>query len=118
MGSLSDARRELAQVLAQGGLRVTTDPRNLELPCVLVDAPQAMEMVGKAGVAVGHVIQVIGPNPANEDTLDVLLDLVEQVTFLLPWTIQTVRFTSYDAAGKQYPAYVIVTTQTVSRPTC
>jgi len=75
--SLSANRRAIADALAAVvDVPVSIDPRSVNPPCVLVDAPDALEAAGCGWSGVVPV-WVLAPGPGNLDALERLLDLLE-----------------------------------------
>ena len=67
--AIDDLRTSLATIT---GLRVVTDPRNLNSNCVFIDAP-SFEALNNHIVTMTFPVRVIGIGPGNLDTLRPLL---------------------------------------------
>lgn len=60
------------------GLRVVTDPRNLQPNCVLIQAPSFTAFTNDA-VRVTFPVTIVGVGPGNEDALRTILNTVSLV---------------------------------------
>lgn len=60
------------------GLRVVTDPRNLQPNCVLIQAPSFTAWTNDA-VRVTFPVTIVGVGPGNEDALRTILNTVSLV---------------------------------------
>lgn len=60
------------------GLRVVTDPRNLQPNCVLIQAPSFTAFTSDA-VRVTFPVTIVGVGPGNEDALRTILNTVSLV---------------------------------------
>jgi hypothetical protein len=110
--ALISLRETLAEAIAEGvpSLRVTTDPRNANPPCVLVSLPELRQISNVAGSGVLHVdvdvpINLLAVGPANDDAAKWLLGKVLPVMFAVN---ARDAVPARDAeTGELLPAYVI-----------
>jgi hypothetical protein len=96
MTGLLAATEDLVETLRAGGVRVTMDSRNLNLPTVLVVPPVFVGDSNLGGLAT-FTLYLVTRGPANLDawkSLDLLLD---QVVSLVD--VREIRPTSYDVEG-------------------
>jgi len=105
MGSLAATREELVEALAATGLRVVTDVRNINPPCVLVGVPFAIEAAALdwCNVAMQYPVSVVAPPPGNDDAIAWLLDHLPAVMKAVSGT--TADPTIIDVGDVQLPAY-------------
>lgn len=74
---------ELAAELTAAGITATVDPRNLNLPCVLIPPPRRTYDVG-CGYTAGWELWALVPGPGNADAFRLVDELADQVAKVLP----------------------------------
>ena len=85
------------------GLRVFNDPRNLNVPCALVEAP-TIDMASNVVADMQFRVVIIGIGIGDKRTMDQLLDLADLVREAkIGLTAATPTTVSY--GGADYPAY-------------
>lgn len=100
----NEAIDDLATTLATiSGLRVVTDPRNLNSNCVFIDAPSFQAMNNHV-VTMTFPVRVIGIGPGNLDALRPLLSISAS---LLEKNVAVISGNPALAAigGQEFPAY-------------
>jgi hypothetical protein len=105
-----------ARLTAAGVERVTTDPRNVSPPCVLVGLPQRLT---RAGCGLEGVIPVheIAAGPGNADAVGWLLDTAEQVAAVVPCSsVEPGSYSPDPGAPGTLPAYVATTAINTAPP--
>lgn len=85
------------------GLRVFDDPRNINVPCCLVEAP-AIEMASNVVADMEFRVVIVGMGTGDNRTLDQLLDLADLVR-AAQIGLTSARPTTVDYGGAAYPAY-------------
>lgn len=105
MGLGFDAMQSLADELVDRGIRATADPRNANVPCVLVTPPARTYDLAEGWSATWQLV-ALAPGPANADAALVLDELVDAVAELLPLTTVTYRGYPIDELG-DLPAAVM-----------
>lgn len=85
------------------GLRVFDDPRNINVPCCLVEAP-AIEMATNVVADMEFRVVIVGMGTGDNRTLDQLLDLADLVR-AAQIGLTSARPTTVDYGGAAYPAY-------------
>jgi len=90
------ATEALVDTLRAGGVRVTMDSRNLNLPTVLVVPPAFVGDANLGGLAT-FTLFVVTRGPANLDAWKSLDSLLAQVVALVD--VREVRPSSYDVDG-------------------
>lgn len=113
MFDLNGARQDLATVLETGGIKATTDPRNVNAPMVVVGLPTITEWIGACVVNIDIPITAVAPGPGNLDAVEWLLDTVAALLELFPFSLASP--TSFEAVPGQQPlsAYALVVTTQV-----
>ena len=104
MSALQDARVELAGKVAAEGLRVVTDPRDVNPPCVLIGPPATIVRRAGCGLEAAVPVLIIAPPPGNEDALVWQLDTLEVLYSVLP-AVTDAAATVVAVAGADAPAY-------------
>lgn len=105
MGLGFDAMTSLADELTDRGVRATADPRNANVPCVLVTPPARTYDLATGWTATWTLV-ALAPGPANADAALCLDDLVDQVAQLLPLVTVSYRGYPIDELG-DLPAAVM-----------
>jgi hypothetical protein len=85
------------------GLRVFDDPRNINVPCVVVEAPSIM-MASNVVADMQFRVIIVGQGTGDNRTLDQLLDLADLVREAQIGLTEA-RPTTIDYGGQAYPAY-------------
>lgn len=96
MTGLMVATEEMVETLRAGGVRVTMDSRNLNLPTVLVVPPTFVGDSNLGGLAT-FTLYAITRAPANLDAWKSLDGLLAQVLTVLD--VREIRPTEYDVDG-------------------
>lgn len=79
-----DAWEGFSQTLITGGVsNVILDARNIQAPCVLIDAPTFTGVSGSLW-RFDYQVLVIAPPPGNADALKAMLGVVDQIAGLVP----------------------------------
>lgn len=109
-----DAWEDFAATLTAGGVpNVVTDPRNIQAPCVMVDAPN-LTGISATMWRFDYQVLVLAPAPGNADALRVMLGVVDQITELVPTTTGTPSVFTF-AGGQELPCYRLVCPTTYQR---
>lgn len=85
------------------GLTVFNDPRNINVPCVLVEAPR-IDVVTNVVAHMEFRVIVVGSGVGDNRTLDQLLDLADLVRNAQIGLVEA-RPTTVDYGGASYAAY-------------
>jgi hypothetical protein len=85
------------------GLRVFDDPRNINVPCCIVEAP-SIAMATNVVADMEFRVVIVGMGTGDNRTLDQLLDLADLVREAQIGLTQA-RPTTVDYGGAAYPAY-------------
>ena len=88
------------------GLTVFNDPRNLNVPCALVEAPTIV-MASNVVADMEFRVVIIGLGTGDNRTMDQLLDLADLVREA-QIGLNTARPTTVTYGGADYPAYELV----------
>lgn len=91
MTTLADLRDQLAATLNLAGLRATTDPRNVNPPCVVVELANGTRITGCAYEGTIQV-SVVAPGAGHADAagwLDETTSVVAALTRAQTWTADT-----------------------------
>lgn len=92
-----------------GSVRVTSDPRNINPPCVFVGMPTALDPA-PCGWTGEIRITAIAPGPANEDAGRWLLDVLDEIRSAVMCISATeTAFYPDPSASTGFPAYEIRT---------
>ena len=94
------------------GLRVFDDPRNINVPCCIVEAPSIMMATNVVADMEFRVI-IVGMGTGDNRTLDQLLDLADLVREA-KIGLTAARATTVDYGGATYPAYELTIRTKVS----
>ena len=94
------------------GLTVFNDPRNINVPCVLVEAP-TIEVVTNVVADMEFRVIVIGMGTGDNRTLDQLLDLADLIR-TAQIGLTNARPTTVDYSGATYAAYELTIRTKVS----
>ena len=85
------------------GLTVFNDPRNINVPCVVVEAPSIMMATNVVADMQFRVI-IVGQGTGDNRTLDQLLDLADLIR-AAQIGLTSARPTTVEYGGAAYPAY-------------
>ena len=85
------------------GLRVFDDPRNINVPCCIVEAP-AITMASNVVADMEYRVVIVGMGTGDNRTLDQLLDLADLVR-VAQIGLTAARPTTVSYGGADYPAY-------------
>lgn len=120
MTSLVEERREVAKALMEAGLVVTLDPRNLTPPCVLVDLPETIGAIGRAGRTMDLVILVIGVPSRLAESGEWMIETTEKIMEALVGRTPepAYRSTVDTTQNRNTPCYRVVLRSTVNRSEC
>ena len=100
----NEAIDDLATTLATiSGLRIVTDPRNLNSNCVFIDAPSFSAMNNHI-VTMTFPVRVIGIGPGNLDTLRPLL-AISAALLEKNVTVTSGNPALASIGGQEFPAY-------------
>ena len=94
------------------GLRVFDDPRNINVPCCIVEAPSIM-MTTNVVADMEFRVVVVGLGTGDNRTLDQLLDLADLIRAAKIGLTQA-RPTTVSYGGADYPAYELTLRTKVS----
>lgn len=93
---------------AVSGLRVVSDVRDINVPCVLVDAPSFDMYAGNGNVVkMNFPVKVIGSGPANLSVLRQLLSITSKV-LASEAIVMSGNPTVFSIGGAEYPCYDLV----------
>lgn len=113
MGALNDAYDALVAQIADLGLQVTNDPRNLRPPAVIVDPPTIADINGQI-MRLTFPVVCVAPPPANLDAVRAALNMadviIENVNATLDGDPQI-----YPLGQADLPAYRLTVQLTVRR---
>ena len=116
MGALTDEMRRIVDQLRAAGIRATDDPRQLNLPCVIVGPPSISELdTGSSGLAM-ITAYVVGLPPGNLASWRAIDDLAEQVGRVVD--VELLQPVNYEAeSGKDpLPALQLTWTRQLTWP--
>ena len=85
------------------GLRVFDDPRNINVPCCIVEAPNIM-MATNVVADMEYRVVIVGMGTGDNRTLDQLLDLADLIREA-QIGLTAARATTISYGGADYPAY-------------
>ena len=85
------------------GLTVFNDPRNINVPCAIVEAP-SIEMATNVVADMEFRVVIVGMGTGDNRTLDQLLDLADLVR-AAQIGLTAARPTTVSYGGADYPAY-------------
>ena len=88
------------------GLRVFDDPRNINVPCAIVEAP-SIQMASNVVADMEFRVVIVGMGTGDNRTLDQLLDLADLIREA-QIGLNTARPTTVSYGGADYPAYELV----------
>lgn len=111
---LSDAYDYVVAALEAAGLTVTTDPRNVRPPCVLVEPPTVTAQQNTLLAELEFPIIVAAPGLGNKDATAFLLDTVDEILGAGIGTT-TGGPTVYTIGNQELPAYQLTTTIQIRR---
>jgi hypothetical protein len=93
-------------------LRVFDDPRNINVPCCIVEAPTIM-MASNVVADMEYRVVIVGLGTGDNRTLDQLLDLADLVR-AAQIGLTEARPTTVSYGGADYPAYELTIRTKVS----
>lgn len=105
--TLTAARAELVTKITGTGLRVVTDPRDANPPCVIVGLPAGLTRRNACTIAGTVAVTAVAPPPGNDDAAGWLLDVVDQLAVLVGWTGADPSTWTPTGAGSELPAYTM-----------
>ena len=85
------------------GLTVFNDPRNINVPCAIVEAP-SISVVTNVVADMEFRVVIVGMGTGDNRTLDQLLDLADLIR-AAQIGLTSARPTTVDYGGATYPAY-------------
>jgi hypothetical protein len=88
------------------GLKVFNDPRNINVPCAIVEAP-SIQMASNVVADMEFRVVIVGMGTGDNRTLDQLLDLADLIREA-KIGLNTARPTTVSYGGADYPAYELV----------
>jgi hypothetical protein len=88
------------------GLTVFNDPRNINVPCAIVEAP-SIQMASNVVADMEFRVIIVGMGTGDNRTLDQLLDLADLIREA-EIGLNTARPTTVSYGGADYPAYELV----------
>jgi hypothetical protein len=106
MGVAFDRAGELVAKLAAEGITATLDPRNLNLPCVLIVPPRRTFDL-PCGFTAGWSLWALVPPPGNADAFRALDDLLDAIAAVLPVTAATALAYTTSPDAPPLPAYQV-----------
>lgn len=104
---LNEAIDDLSATLTTiTGLRIVTNPQNINPPCVFIDAP-SFEAWNANIVKLDFPIKIIGSGPANLNALRDLLNITSQV-LAKNVAVKSGQPTLVSLGGQDFPAYSLL----------
>jgi hypothetical protein len=88
------------------GLTVFNDPRNINVPCAIVEAP-SIEMASNVVADMEFRVVIVGMGTGDNRTLNQLLNLADLIREA-EIGLNTARPTTVSYGGADYPAYELV----------
>ena len=102
----------VTQLQSITGLRVFDDPRNINVPCCIVEAP-TISLNTNVNADMEFRVVIVGQGVGDNRTLDQLLDLADLVR-TAQIGLTDARPTTVDYGGATYPAYELTIRTKVS----
>ena len=104
MGMFKDGYDQLVTELQTiSGLTVFNDPRNINPPCAILEAP-SITLTTNVNADMQFRVVIVGQGTGDNRTLDQLLDLADLVREAQIGLTEA-RPTTIDYGGQAYPAY-------------
>lgn len=103
-GLLNEGYDYLCQALADDGIPVVNDIRNVQPPCAIVDPPNIVAQSGTL-VQADYPVTIVVPPPGNRDAVVKLLQLADRVIQTQP--VQTGTPATYSVGPSDLPAYTL-----------
>lgn len=111
VGSLNQALDWVLEQIAETGVRVTADPRTVQIPGVLVEPP-SLTVNGRHIVELRFPIIALAPPPGNADAVRALLEIADTIAA----NVDNVTGGDPSTWGdKDLPAYTLTATVTLRR---
>lgn len=117
--SIYDAVDLVAETIGtETGLRSVADPRQIVLPCVLVNPPRLeFNILGGTGAEAEITVMLLTPGPYNADSLRSLAEMLDSVLavrgIVQPESAEPVQYTTSD--GSKVPGYQLTYRMVVNR---
>lgn len=111
--NITNAWDEIVAQLDGAGLRAVADPRNIQPPCVIVEAPSVSRAPSVHVLELEFPIAVIGPPPGNRDSALWMLGAVDEIAGIFP--IRDGSPGSYSIGTTELPAYLLTIITTIRR---
>lgn len=113
-GAINAAWDMLATALDDAGLSVTQDPRNVDPPCVILDAP-SFTVPNRKTIIATIPCMVLAPPPGNYEAVKRMLDDCDIIAALPGVLSANGSPMVYEYGDAQIPAYQISVELTVIR---
>lgn len=117
MGALTASMKATVDELKAAGIRATADPRNLNLPCVIIGPPSIPELELSCGGTATQTAYVVGQAPGNLDTWKQIDDLAEKVGRVVDVEAVVPVQYQHDQNANALPALQLTWTQALTWPT-
>jgi hypothetical protein len=114
MGALNDAWDTLRSQLEADGLKVIQNPGDIDLPCVLLDAP-SYTVPNRSTVEVTIPAHVLVAPPGNYSAVRDMLDTADQIAALPVVLTSRGEPAIFEYGDRQIPSYTLTVTMTVIR---
>lgn len=114
MGALNDAWDTLRAQLEDAGLKVIQNPGDVDLPCILLDAP-SFSVPNRRTVEVTIPATVLVAPPGNYVAVRDMLDTADTIAALPSVLTSTGQPGIFEYGDRQIPAYTLSVTLTVIR---
>lgn len=117
--SIADAVDQVAEVIGtETGLRTVADPRQIVLPCILVNPPKVeFNLLAGRGAQAEITAMILAPGPYNREALGLLADMLDSVLdvegLAPPESAEPVQYTVAD--GSKVPGYQLTYRMVVNR---
>jgi len=113
LNALRDAlAAEVATALGEATL-VTTDPRGISPPCVLVGVP-SLDLSAARTALVQLPVHVIATAPGNDDAVRWMLSRVSLIVPGVAPPLLDARPGPYDSGGGVYPAHTLIVVRAIA----
>lgn len=107
--NLATLRSDIAAALFPTGIKIATDPRNAQAPCVLVGPIVSVETAGHCAWEVEIPVWLIAPAPGDQKAVDWLAAHITDVMKWLP-EVSSTALGTYNVGQGDLPAYEITVT--------